>query len=235
MLNLWKIINTFTATDFFYMVKFKILHGFQCYSISPILCTYHHHKIFLKSKLLARKVLQTLYGCNKRYSKIDQHLARHLKYNGQCLSSPPPFLCSQIITLFSSSIISTNQDTGLKFQPTVESFYPYSISILEFLLLRFSSHSLSISLTYFSFFYSIYLFNIFSSSYFSRKSRVKVSKTLFGCIFFASRFVALLVYFMYLFGTRFLSQLDLRHQFYLSKMFIMIRKKTINKFIFTLQ
>ena len=26
----------------------------------------------------------------KRYSKIDQHLARH-KYNGACLSSPLPF------------------------------------------------------------------------------------------------------------------------------------------------
>ena len=27
---------------------------------------------------------------NKRYSKIDQHLARHSVYNGECLSSPPP-------------------------------------------------------------------------------------------------------------------------------------------------
>ena len=37
---------------------------------------------------------------NKRYSKIDQNLARDFKYNGACLSSPPPFLCSQKITHF---------------------------------------------------------------------------------------------------------------------------------------
>ena len=28
----------------------------------------------------------------KIFSKIDQHLARHFKYNGASLSSPPPFL-----------------------------------------------------------------------------------------------------------------------------------------------
>ena len=49
----------------------------------------------------------------KRYSRIDQHLARHFKYKGSCLSSPPPFLCSQIITPSSNSMISTNQETGL--------------------------------------------------------------------------------------------------------------------------
>ena len=50
---------------------------------------------------------------HKRYSKIDQHLSWHFKYNGGCLSSPPPFLWSQIITPFSNSMISTNQETGL--------------------------------------------------------------------------------------------------------------------------
>ena len=49
----------------------------------------------------------------KRYSKIDQHLARHFKYNGARLSSPPPFLCSQIFTPFSNSMIFANQETGL--------------------------------------------------------------------------------------------------------------------------
>ena len=49
----------------------------------------------------------------KRYSKIDQHLAWHFKYNGACVSSPPPFLCSQIITPFSYSMISTNKEIGL--------------------------------------------------------------------------------------------------------------------------
>ena len=49
----------------------------------------------------------------KRYSKIDQHLARHSKHNAECLSCPPPFLCSQIITPLSHLRISTNQETVL--------------------------------------------------------------------------------------------------------------------------
>ena len=36
----------------------------------------------------------------ERYSKIDQHLVRHCKYNGAGLSSPPPFLCSKKMSLF---------------------------------------------------------------------------------------------------------------------------------------
>ena len=52
-------------------------------------------------------------GLDKRNYKIDQHLARHFKYNGACLSNPPPFLYSQIIISFSNSTISTNQETGL--------------------------------------------------------------------------------------------------------------------------
>ena len=46
----------------------------------------------------------------KRYSKIYQHLARHLKYNSASLS---PFLCSQKITPFSISMLSHSQETGL--------------------------------------------------------------------------------------------------------------------------
>ena len=51
--------------------------------------------------------------CNleKRYSKIDQRLARHFVYYVECRSSPPPFLCSQLITPF---MISTNQEKGLE-------------------------------------------------------------------------------------------------------------------------
>ena len=49
----------------------------------------------------------------ERYSKIDQHLARHCKYNGVGLSNPPPFLCSPKITPFSNLMISANQETGL--------------------------------------------------------------------------------------------------------------------------
>ena len=36
----------------------------------------------------------------KIFYNLDQHLARHFEYNGSGLSSPPPFLCSQMITLF---------------------------------------------------------------------------------------------------------------------------------------
>ena len=43
------------------------------------------------------------------YFEIDQHLARHV-YDVECHSSPPPFLCSQIITPFT-----TNQEKGWHF------------------------------------------------------------------------------------------------------------------------
>ena len=36
----------------------------------------------------------------KRYFKIDQHSAWHIEYYGACLSSPTPFLRSQIVTPF---------------------------------------------------------------------------------------------------------------------------------------
>ena len=51
-----------------------------------------------------------MFGADKRYSIIDQDLARHFKYNGAGLSSPPPFLCIQIITPLSNSMISANQE-----------------------------------------------------------------------------------------------------------------------------
>ena len=75
----------------------------------------------------------------KKYSKIYQHLAWHLEYYGACLPSPPPFLCSQIITPFLNSMISTNQETVLEFQPIVESLYPYYSSSVKFLLCEFST------------------------------------------------------------------------------------------------
>ena len=51
----------------------------------------------------------------KRYFKIDKHFARHFVYYVECLSSPPPFLCSQIIIPFLNSMISINQEKGLEF------------------------------------------------------------------------------------------------------------------------
>ena len=75
---------------------------------------------------------QLLKGLFKRYSKIDQHLVRHFKYNGA--GPPSSFSMQSKITHFSNSMIFANQETGLCFWPTVESVYPYSSSILEFLL-----------------------------------------------------------------------------------------------------
>ena len=54
---------------------------------------------------------------NKRYFKIDQHLARHFDvYYVDSLSSPHPFLftCSQI-TPFLYLKMSTNQEKRLEF------------------------------------------------------------------------------------------------------------------------
>ena len=45
------------------------------------------------------------WGLYKRYSKIDQHLSWHYKFKGVCVF--------RIITPFSNSMISTNQETGL--------------------------------------------------------------------------------------------------------------------------
>ena len=54
-----------------------------------------------------------LYDFNKGYSIIDPHLARHLKNNGASLLSPPPFLCTQLITPFFHLMLSANQERGL--------------------------------------------------------------------------------------------------------------------------
>ena len=51
----------------------------------------------------------------KRYLKIDQHLTWYFVYYVECLSSPPPFLCSQIITPFLNSMICTDhQEKGME-------------------------------------------------------------------------------------------------------------------------
>ena len=70
-------------------------------------------KLSYQAKLFKKPVYLLQDKLKKRYSKIDQHLAWHFKYSGACLSSPPPFPSSQIITPFSNSMISINQETGL--------------------------------------------------------------------------------------------------------------------------
>ena len=64
----------------------------------------------IAAKISSRQKIKTdIYSIIKRYSIIDQHF----KNNGAGLLSPPPFLCSQIITPFSHLMLSTNQERGL--------------------------------------------------------------------------------------------------------------------------
>ena len=93
--------------------KNEAKHQFYTYKIiSPFGCT---NIIFAECNPMSEQ-FSTLFAhqsLTKRYSKIDQYLARHIRYNGGCLSSPSPILCSETITPFSNSMISTNLETGL--------------------------------------------------------------------------------------------------------------------------
>ena len=67
----------------------------------------------MKHKIQQKTITSTIKICFvKRYSKIDQQLARYFVYFVECLLNPPPFLCSQIIIPFISSMISTNHEKG---------------------------------------------------------------------------------------------------------------------------
>ena len=75
-------------------------------------------KYFVGAKfLIESKIMYT-----KRYFEIDQHLARHCLYYDECIN-PTPFLCSQLITPFLDSIITTNQEIELEFQPIEEPLF----------------------------------------------------------------------------------------------------------------
>ena len=73
---------------------------------------------FIQSLILDRELynlsMHYMYY-NKRYSRIDRNLARHFVTLGAGLLSPTPVLCSQTITPFCISMLSTNQETGLEF------------------------------------------------------------------------------------------------------------------------
>ena len=58
----------------------------------------------------------------------EKPLARHFVYNSECLSNQ--YIPPTIINPFRNSIISTNHEKGLEFQPIVNPFTPYSFSIL---------------------------------------------------------------------------------------------------------
>ena len=82
-----------------------------------IIISYFGNDIFADYKwlffLTTYIYIYNYYCANKRYSKKDQHLARHFKYNSEGLSNPPPFLCNQKNIPFSNSMISANQETKL--------------------------------------------------------------------------------------------------------------------------
>ena len=61
---------------------------------------YMKNSFYTVNKLEIIKKTSLIFGLlNKKIFKIDQYKARHFKYNCACLSSPPPFLYSQILTL----------------------------------------------------------------------------------------------------------------------------------------
>ena len=72
-------------------------------------------KYYVEAKfLIESKIMYT-----KIYFKIDQHCL----YYDECIYNPTPFLCSQLITPFLDSIIYTNQEIELEFQPIVEPLF----------------------------------------------------------------------------------------------------------------
>ena len=115
---------TFSNVDIIYILDFQAFVnigfsiGFYFYiSLNFLLNILYYFITFRFSKKFVYVFINSL-GPNflldvaiwnkEKYSKIDQHLARHFKYNVAYLSSPPPFLYRQIITPFSNSMISTN-------------------------------------------------------------------------------------------------------------------------------
>ena len=81
--------------------------------------TYKVKKDFSKPRLrdfmFKIEYLSKKYCSKKIYFKIDQHLVRYFVYYGSCLLNPNSLLCSQIITSFLNSIISTNQEKGFEY------------------------------------------------------------------------------------------------------------------------
>ena len=52
---------------------------------------------------------------NKRYSTIDQQIARHFVHYNECLYHPLPFYTTQTMNPFLTSSLSANHDKGLGF------------------------------------------------------------------------------------------------------------------------
>ena len=91
-----------------YPCVFKTRAMFE--ALSVLLFSQGYSRLFVQQIIIKDRV-------SKIYFKIYHHLTQHFVYYVQCLSRPPPFLCIQIITIFLNSIISTNQEKGLEFQP----------------------------------------------------------------------------------------------------------------------
>ena len=114
------------------------------------LLQHHYQPLNMRSTYNITTLYHLFYYCpffaiNKRYFKIDQYLGRHFVYHVECLSSPPPFLCSQIITPFLNSMISTNQEKVLEFQPIVKPLFLFQCRIYFLLTLEVGLVRISMS------------------------------------------------------------------------------------------
>ena len=106
-------ISVFLGPSFLYNYSYFWVHHF-CTTIHIFgsLISVQLSKFLGPSLIFAWRILLSVRNY-KRYFKIDQYLALLFRYNGACLSSSPPFLCSQWNIPFSNSMISANQETGL--------------------------------------------------------------------------------------------------------------------------
>ena len=65
----------------------------QCKRLGYHLCTIRTVSLlYFETFLISYKCSYILFSLSKKYSKIDQHLARHFKYNVAFLWFTPPFL-----------------------------------------------------------------------------------------------------------------------------------------------
>ena len=107
---LWDIEEfTFLKTNIL-LDKHSMMYS-ECHTCIPY-CTITPLFVWILISGLCAKICQALY---KRYSKIDQQIARHFKYNGECLYHLLPVYATQIINPFLTSRFWANHDDWLIF------------------------------------------------------------------------------------------------------------------------
>ena len=90
-------------------------------------CTVQSHIINIV-KSLKRSIESRMCLLKKKY-RIDQHLARHFKYKGECLKNPPPLLGGQIIPPF---LIQWSPPTRIQGCNFSQLWNPYSLILILF-------------------------------------------------------------------------------------------------------